>query len=75
MYWNIVGINSKILISKVREVKSDVISSLWITSETNESSGELIGKEINNKYKIDKYLGQGGFGIVYKVLDLNENNS
>ena len=56
----------------VREVKSNVISSMWITSETNES---LLGKVINNKYKIDKYLGQGGFGIVFTVLDLNEKNT
>ena len=54
------------------EVKNDAISSLWITNEAN--SDKLIGKVINSNYKIDKYLGQGGFGKVYTVLDLNENN-
>ena len=62
----------------VREVKSDVISSAWITRETITTPDELFGKVINSKYKIDKYLGQGGFGKVYTVLvymDLKENNT
>ena len=45
---------------------------MWIAIE-NASSDELLGKVINNKYKIDKYLGQGGFGKVYTVLDQKEN--
>ena len=57
----------------VNEDISDVISSFWITRET--SSNDLIGKVINSKYKIDKHLGQGGFGKVYTVSDLNENNT
>ena len=55
----------------VREVKSDVISSEWITNDAN--SNELIENVIDSKYKIDKHLGQGGFGKVFTVLDLDEN--
>ena len=54
----------------VREVESDIISTIWITNDAN--SNDLIGKVINRKYKIDEYLGQGGFGKVYTLLDLNE---
>ena len=59
----------------VREVKSDEILSMWIAIDkiNDASSDELIGKVVNNKYKIDKYLGQGGFGKVYTVLDQSEN--
>ena len=49
---------------------------MWIAIENkiyDASSDELLGKVVNNKYKIDKYLGQGGFGKVYSVLDQNEN--
>ena len=59
----------------MREVKSDAISSRWITNVTDASSNELTEKVINSKYKIDKYLGRGAFGIVYAVLDLNEKNT
>ena len=54
------------------KVKDDVISSVWITNERSASSDNLIGKVINSKYKIEMYLGQGGFGKVYKITDLNE---
>ena len=30
-----------------------------------------IGQILNNRYRIDKILGQGGFGAVYQALDLN----
>ena len=56
----------------MREVKSDAISSVWITNERSASSDELIGKVINSKYKIEMFLGQGGFGKVYKITDLNQ---
>ena len=62
----------------VREVKSEAISTKWITSENkvyDVSSDDLIGKVINSRFKIDKYLGQGGFGKVYTILDLKENNT
>ena len=59
----------------VREVKSDTIFSAWIISESKVCSDKLIGKEISIKYKIDKYLGQGGFGKVFTLLDLEENNT
>ena len=59
----------------VREVKSDAISTIWLSNETNASSDNLIGIVINSRYKIDKYLGQGGFGKFYTVLDTKENNT
>ena len=59
----------------VREVKSDTILSAWIISEANASSDKLIGIEINSKYKIDKHLGQGGFGKVFTLSYLEENNT
>ena len=55
---------------RVRKVKSDSISSLWITVDFNKN--DLIGKEIDEKkYKIEKYLGRGGYGEVYTT----ENNT
>ena len=59
----------------VREVKCDTISSAWITSDAKVFSDELIGILINSKYKIDKHLGQGGFGKVFTLCDLEENNT
>ena len=49
---------------RVRDVKSETISSLWITVDSNKN--DLIGKEIDDKnYIIGEYLGRGGFGKVY----------
>ena len=59
----------------VREVKCDTISSAWITSDAKVVSDELIGILINSKYKIDKHLGQGGFGKVFTLSYLEENNT
>ena len=59
----------------VREVKIDAISSAWITSDAKVFSDKLIGIVINSKYKIDKHLGQGGFGKVFTLSDLEENNT
>ena len=59
----------------VREVKSDTISSAWIKIDSNVFTDELIGQVIYFKYKIDKHLGQGGFGKVFTLLDLEENNT
>ena len=59
----------------VREVKSDTISTKWISNEGKACSDALIEKAIDSKYKIDKHLGQGGFGKVYSLLDLNEKNT
>ena len=59
----------------VREVKSDTIFSAWISNDAKVCSNELIGIVIDSKYKIDKHLGQGGFGKVYTVLDTKENNT
>ena len=59
----------------VREVKNDTILSAWISNESKVCSDKLIGIEINSKYKIDKYLGQGAFGKVFTISDLEENNT
>ena len=59
----------------VREVKSDTIFSAWIISESKASSDNLIEKVIDIKYKIDTHLGQGGFGKVFTLSDLVENNT
>ena len=59
----------------VRAVKSDTISSAWITSDAKLFSDQLIGIVINSKYKIDKHLGQGGFGKVFTLSDLEEDNT
>ena len=59
----------------VREVKSDTIFSAWIISESKASSDNLIEKVIDIKYKIDKHLGQGGFGKVFTLSDLEEKNT
>ena len=59
----------------VREVKSDTISSAWITRDDKMCSDELIGQVIYIKYKIDKHLGQGGFGKVFTLSDQEENNT
>jgi hypothetical protein len=34
-----------------------------------EHSLEHVGKELLERYKIDKLLGQGSFAQVYKVID------
>ena len=65
--------NSLLMTLPVREVKSDAISSAWITSDAKVFSDNLIGKVIDIKYKIDKHLGQGGFGKVFTLSDLEEN--
>ena len=59
----------------VREVKSDAILSAWISNESKACSDNLIEKVIDIKYKIDTHLGQGGFGKVFTILDLEENNT
>ena len=59
----------------VREVKSDTILSAWISNEGKACSDKLIEQVIDNKYKIDKHLGQGGFGKVFTVSDLEEKNT
>ena len=59
----------------VREVKSDTISSAWIKIDSKVFTDQLIGQVIYFKYKIDKHLGQGGFGKVFTLLDLEENNT
>ena len=53
----------------VREVESDTILSALISND------KLIGNVIESKYQIDKHLGQGGFGKVFTVLDLEENKN
>ena len=58
----------------IREVKSDIISSAWIASDAKVFSDNLIGIEINSKFIIDKHLGQGGFGKVFTLSDLEEKN-
>ena len=58
----------------VREVKSDKIFSAWISNDAIVCSNELIGIVIDSKYKIDKHLGQGGFGKVFTLSDLEENH-
>ena len=58
----------------IRKVKSDIISSAWITSDAKVFSDNLIGIEINSKFKIDKHLGQGGFGKVFTLSDQEENH-
>ena len=60
---------------QMREVKSDTIFSAWIISEAKVCSDKLIGIVIDSKYKIDKYLGQGGFGKVFTISDQEENNT
>ena len=59
----------------VRAVKSYTISSAWITSDAKLFSDQIIGIVINSKYKIDKHLGQGGFGKVFTLSDLEEDNT
>ena len=62
---------------KIRKVKSQ-ISKGNITLQTyieGINADVLIGRVIDGKYKIDKYLGRGGYGKVYTVLDKSENNN
>ena len=59
----------------MREVKSDTIFSAWITRDDKVCSDALIEKVMDIKYKIDKHLGQGGFGKVFTLSDLDENNT
>ena len=59
----------------VREVKSDTILSAWIICDAKMFSDKLIGIVINSKYKIDKHLGQGGFGKVFTLSNLEDNNT
>ena len=58
--------------TRVRQVIHDNISSLCITIDSNRE--DLIGKIIDRKYKIEDYLGKGGFGKVYTVMDLSDKN-
>ena len=59
----------------VREIKSDTILSAWISNEAKSCSDKLTEQVIGSKYKIDKNLGQGGFGKVFTLSDLEENNT
>ena len=59
----------------VREIKSDTILSAWISNEGKSCSDKLTEQVIGSKYKIDKNLGQGGFGKVFTLSDLEENNT
>ena len=62
---------------KIRKVKSQ-ISKVSITLQTyieGINADVLIGRVIDGKYKIDKYLGRGGYGKVYTVLDIFDNNN
>ena len=59
----------------VRGVESDTILSAWISNESKVCSDKLIGIVINSKYKIDKHLGQGAFGKVFTITDLEDNNT
>ena len=68
-------VNALLKTLPVREVKSFVISSAWITSDAKLFSDKLIGKVIDNNYKIDKHLGQGAFGKVFTLSDQEENNT
>lgn len=51
---------------KVRKIKSDIPS---VHIEAALDNHVFMGKIIDEKYKIEKYLGYGKYGIVFTVLD------
>ena len=62
---------------KIRVVETK-ISKASITLQTyieGINADVLIGRVIDEKYKIDKYLGRGAYGKVYTVLDILESNN
>ena len=60
---------------RVVETKISKVSILLQTYIEGINADVLIGRVIDGKYKIDKYLGRGTFGKVYTVLDILENNN
>ena len=62
---------------RIRKVKTQIskVSILLQTYIEGINADVLIGRVIDGKYKIDKYLGRGTFGKVYTVLDILENNN
>lgn len=59
-----------------RQVKCDDISTEWIIiNKDNSTSNFLIGKVLDDRYKIEKFLGEGSFGKVYTVKDENDGKT
>lgn len=43
--------------------------------ENNKAFNDLVGTTLDNRYKIEKYLGMGGMSVVFKATDIRDGSA